>query len=137
MLAVPRGRALRRGLAILECVQERGCLVIIYSASIYQTAVMGQALLGRASFILMAALGGGDSESMTVLLCTYCVPGNAHASSTYESISQPGRARLVSPHFTDVQTEACAPGHTLNQRPTQAPSTPMPGPAWGSLFSAQ
>ena len=93
---------LHRGLAILEtgehCLQGRGCLVIvIYSASSEQPAVVGRAFLRQASFIIMTALGGRDNESMTGLLCTYWVPGTAHASSTCESIATQTWPSLLAP----------------------------------------
>lgn len=57
------------------------------------TQQASQPLPGRASLIPMTVLGGGDSESMTGLLCTYYAPGTTHASSPLHN-----QDLAISPH---------------------------------------
>lgn len=83
----------KRRLGVTEtgkhCVQNHqvSLMIAIYSTSIYPPAV-GQTFTEWASFTFLTAKGCEDNESRTVLLCTYCVPGTSHASSTRGSISQ-------------------------------------------------
>lgn len=82
-------------------------------ASIYPPAA-GLTFTEWASFIFLTAKGCEDNDNRTVLLCTDCVPGTSHASSTHDHLTfltLPPSFHYSLAHFTDAQIKAPAHNH--------------------------